>query len=256
VASPQAEDHRVEQAALVSLIARLVAHAWATLLDPHNLKGSTPRLTAAIEAIVKQYGAASAAHALSSYRSQRRAAGIVGRPALRMPQAPSHDVIEGTVENTLHSLYGPVTPETEARVQDALTSEVEQLVLHQGRDALINATQSDKEAKGWARVTEPDACSFCRLLATRGAVYKTRESGDFRAHTKKPDGSGGTCRCNVEPVFNAFEMTAQARQDLADYRNLTKTYGTAGRDILVAWRQHVEGRPVTGPLTKPYTRST
>jgi hypothetical protein len=60
----------------------------------------------------------------------------------------------------------------------------------------------------------------------------------------------------VEPVFGAYEMTAQARQDLADYKRLAEQYGHSGRDILIAWRQHVEGRPVTGPLTKPYTRAT
>jgi len=255
VATKHAEDHRTEQAALGSLIAGLVAHAWAVLLDPHDLKGSTPKLTAAVEAIVKHYGAASASHALRSYRVQRLEAGVTGRPSIHMPSTPTHDEVARVVENAVHTLYGRVTPEVETKAQDALASEVEQLVLDHGRRATMDATQADSEAKGWARVTEPDACSFCRLLATRGAVYKTRASADFRAHTKKSDGSGGTCRCNVEPVFNVYEPTAQARQDLSDYRDLTEKFGKSGRDILVAWRQHVEGRPVTGPLTKPYTRS-
>jgi hypothetical protein len=247
VATTRAESHRTEQAALGSLLADLIAHAWARLVDTHNLKGSSPRLTVAVEAIVKKYGAASASHALAAYRQQRRDAGIPGRPALRMPESPSHDEIVRVVESTLHDLYGTVTPESEAKVQDALTAEVEQLVLDQGRRATIDAAEADKEAKGWARVPEPDACSFCALLSTRGAVYKTRESASFEAHPN--------CRCNVEPLFNAYEPSAEIRQWQADYKRLADEYGHSGRGIHVAWRQHIEGRPVTGPLVKPYTRS-
>lgn len=255
MASKRAENHQLEQAGLAALIGRLIAQAWASLLDPHDLKQTSPRLTVAVESIIKHYGQASSAHALSSYRQQRREAGIAGRIALKMPPAPTHDDVAAMVEHTLHDLYGPVTPDLERRVQEALTSQTENLVLDQSRQALINASTDDRDAIGWARITEEGACSFCRLLATRGAVYTSRGSGDFRAHTKKPDGSGGTCRCHVEPVFNHYEPSAQVRQDQADYRRLTDEFGHSGRAIHIAWRQHVEGRPVTGPRTKPYTHT-
>lgn len=256
MASPTASDHRAAQAAFVSLIADLIARAWDALFDPHDLKGSTPKLAAAVEAIVTHYGRASSAAALDFYRSERRATGVPGRPSLNLsPVAPTEDV-RAAVERALHPLYGPVTPEAIQTAQNVLTSETEQMVLDQSRGTLVGAVEADREAKGWARVTEPGACSFCRLLATRGAIYKTETSGDFRAHHKQSDGSGGTCRCHVEPTFTEYEPTAQARQDLADYRDLTEKYGKSGRDILIAWRQHVEGRPVTGPLVKPYRRSS
>lgn len=249
------EAHRASQAALAALVAAAVRQAFTSLLDPHDLRGSAPRVAAAIEAIVTHYGRASAAAALADYRNQRRAAGILGRFNSPLPSPPSPDVVRARVEQALSPLYGPVSPETTTRVQEALASETEQMVLGQSRTAIIEATRGDRQARGWARVTEPGACSFCRLLATRGPVYKTEQSGDFRAHTVQPNGSGGTCRCHVEPAFGVYEKTAQARQDTADYQRLADEYGHSGRDILVAWRQHVEGRPVTGPLTKPYTRS-
>lgn len=114
MATRQAERHAVEQAALASLIARLIAHAW-TLLDLHDLKGSSPKLTVAVEAIVKHYGAASASHALTAYRQQRRDAGIPGRPSLSMPETVSHDDVVAKVEGVLHDLYGPVTPEVDRK---------------------------------------------------------------------------------------------------------------------------------------------
>ncbi|MGH3437092.1 MAG: hypothetical protein ACRDRL_29010 [Sciscionella sp.] len=246
-APPQSgESHRAAQAALVSLIANLIAHAWERLVDPHDLKASTPKLVAAVEAIVTHYGRASTQAALTDYRNQRRAAGVVGRVKLPTAPTPSHDDVQGLVEHSLSPMYGPVDATVTFKVRETLADEVERMVLDQSRGAIIGAVHADPEAKAWARVTEPGACSFCRLLATRGAVYRSDKSADFRAHL--------ACRCHVEPVFVAYEATAQIRQDQAEYKKLTEKYGKSGRAIHVAWRQHVEGRPVTGPLAKPYKR--
>ena len=251
----RSQAHRLAQASLAGLVARAIAHAWARLFDPHDLRGSSQRLTVAVEAVVQHYGRGASAGALTHFRNERRAQGVTGPiPRLRPAQPPSTDEIAAKVEKVLHPLYGPTDAVAVRDAQDALASEAEQMMLDQSRDTIIAAVQEDREARAWARITEPGACSFCRLLATRGAVYKSEESGDFRAHVKQPNGSGGTCRCHVEPAFGPYEMTAQARQDLADYKRLADEYGHSGRDIEVAWRQHIEGRAVTGPLTKPYTR--
>lgn len=253
--SERSHAHRIGQASLAVLAARAFAHAWARLFDPHDLRGSSQRLAVAVEAITSRYGRASSAAALTHFRNERRAQNVTAPiPRLSVPNVPTPAEIEAVVDKALRPLYGPSTPEIEQRAQDALASEVEQMVLDQGRKTIIDAVQGDREARAWARVTEPGACSFCRLLATRGAVYKTEATANFRAHVKKPNGSGGTCRCGVEPAFGKYEMTAQARQDLADYQRLADEYGHSGRDIEIAWRQHIEGRDVTGPTTKPYTR--
>lgn len=225
------------------IVGPLVRRAWARLLDPHDLKGSGPRLTAAVEAIVAQYGRGSSAAALNSYRMQRREAGILGRPSLRMPPLPTHEAVTATVEHVLTPLYGPPDQQATDSAEQALESSVERLVLDQGLTAIIDAVQSDKAARGWARVTEPGACYFCALLATRGAVYKTQATADFRAHVKQPDGSGGTCRCHAEPVFNAYEPTAQARQWMADHKRLKDE--NSGSLSLIQWRRAYEGRDGT-----------
>ncbi|WP_310962142.1 VG15 protein [Nocardioides terrisoli] len=248
--SGTAEQHQVAQAGLAAATGPLVLAAWAHLLDLHDLKGSVPRLAAALRSILAQYGRASASAGLTYYRNERRAAGVTGRVHLSLPPLPSNAEVTAAVEHVISPLYGAPDAQAERDARDALASEVEQMVLDQSRQAVMSAAEADREAKGWARVTEPGACSFCRLLATRGAVYGTKVSADFRAHTKQPNGSGGTCRCHVEPVFGHYEPTAQARMDLAEYKRLTDEFGKSGRAIHIAWRQHVEGRPVTGPLRK------
>lgn len=238
-----AEQHRHGQAALAVGVAPLVFRAWGSLFDRHDLKGSSPRLVAAVEAILRRYGRAAAAAALTTYRNQRREAGVPGRVSLKMPPLPTHDELTAAVEHVLTPLYGPPDATAERNAQDALSSEVEQMVLDQGRDAIIRAVQQDKAAKGWARVTEPGACYFCAMLATRGAVYRSESTANFRAHTKQPNGTGGTCRCHAEPVFSAYEPTAQIRQWQADYKRLKDEHG--GSLSLIQWRRAFEGRDGT-----------
>ena len=251
----RSQAHQLAQASLSSLVAVAIARAWARLFDPHDLRGSSQRLTVAVEAITQHYGRGASSAALTHFRNERRAQGVTGpSPRLKPAEPQATDEIRATVERVLHPLYGPHDPVVEQNAQDALASEAEQMVLDRSRNTIINAVGEDREARAWARITEPGACSFCRLLATRGAVYKSEETASFRAHVKKPNGSGGTCRCHVEPAFGVYEMTAQARQDLADYQRLADEFGHSGRDIEIAWRQHIEGREVTGPLTKPYSR--
>lgn len=228
---------------MAAAAAAAVAHAWAEFLDLHDLRGSSDRLVVAVEALARQYGRSSAALALRQYRTDRRAAGVGGRPAVRMPALPSHEDIVSSVESSLSPLYGAPDEAKTRAAEQSLESSVERLVLDQGRTAIIEAVQDDREAKGWARVTEPGACYFCAMQAQRGAVYKTRETADFRAHNKQPNGSGGTCRCHVEPVFNAYEPTAQIRQWQADYSRLRAENG--GKLSLIQWRRAFEGRDGT-----------
>ena len=160
-----------------------------------------------------------------------------------MPSLPTTSTIEATVEQALKPLYGTPDQTAVENAEKALESSLEQIVLDQSRTAIIDAVQDDREAIGWARVTEPGACYFCAMLATRGAVYKSRDTASFQAHRRYPNGTGGDCRCHVEPVFNAYEPSAQIRQWQADYKRLKKEKG--GKLSLIEWRRAVEGRDGT-----------
>lgn len=261
-----AEQHQAGQEALVSLIPAVLREAWP-LLDVHDIKGTLPNFVAAVRAIVQRYGSASAFASLNSYRAQRSAAGIVGSaPSLTIAPLPAEKVIEDAVGWATADLYGPVTADTVQAAQDRLSESVSQLVLDQGRTTVIDAVRKDTAAKGWVRVTEQGACSFCIMLALRGAQYH-RDSfdesnvkfkdhaviaelrrdgidlggkGDFKAHNN--------CRCHVEPIFTAYEPSARMREMDRLWKDSTK--GRTGKDARVAFRQAVEGRPVTGSSGK------
>jgi hypothetical protein len=233
-----AEEHQVGQEALVSLIPALLRQAWP-LLDPHNIKGTLPQFTAAVRAIVQHYGRASATAALDYYRHERAAAGVTSRASLKVAPVPADKVIEDAIGWATSNLYGTVTPESEKTTLDALSESVSQLVLDQGRDTIIGNALKDPAAKGWARVTEVGACSFCIMLALRagaGFLYTSKRSADFQAHDN--------CHCHAEPVFNAYEPSYRMRQMQMLWAEATK--GRSGHDARVAFRQAVEGRTVTG----------
>lgn len=79
------------------------------------------------------------------------------------------------------------------------------------REAVAVTASRDYRFTGWARVAEPGACAFCRMLATRGAVYTeqavTRTFAGLKYHTRRPNGSGGDCKC----IAKAVPMTVEGR---------------------------------------------
>ena len=61
------------------------------------------------------------------------------------------------------------------------------------------------------------------------------------------------CRCHAEPVFTAYEPSARMREAQATWAQATK--GRYGADARAAFRQALEGRPVTG-TTGPLKKKT
>lgn len=239
----QAEQHRRAQETIAATAAAGVPIAWGSFFDLHDLRGSSVRLVPAIRALVDRYGRAGASVALAQYRNDRRAAGVGGRAPVRMPSPTAVEDITSAVGHVLAPLYGAPDDTAVENAKKALESSVEQMVLDQSRTAVIEAVGSDPQAKGWARVTEPGACYFCALLATRGAVYKSEATASFQAHRRYANGTGGDCRCHAEPFFNVYEPTAQARQWMADHARLKEENG--GHLSLLQWRRAYEGRDGT-----------
>jgi len=69
----------------------------------------------------------------------------------------------------------------------------QRLTLLPGRATIEAKVAADPKARGRARVTSGNACAFCRMLSSRGAVYGKR--GDFKAHND--------CGCSLEPVMGS-----------------------------------------------------
>jgi len=223
VAAPAAE-YRAAQAALGAALAVQVAQAWAVLLDTSRLRATIPVLAAAVAALVHRYGQVSALTAAGYYEAARLEAGVAGR-FTPVPADPADlDAVLAAVKWATRDLW---TPEPDAAPARAATvAAAEKLVLDTGRDTITGAVMADRKARGWARVTEPGACYFCAMLASRGAVYRTEQTAQFRAHDH--------CHCHPEPVFTAYEPSAQVREWQALW--VKSTAGHSGKAAIAAFR--------------------
>jgi hypothetical protein len=171
----------------------------------------------------------------------------VARPSLALPGE-----FEGVIE-----AYGPayvrrliasgVSVEEAKRL--ALSGQLGNLtgrILSPGRDVVSSGIDRDRRCIGYRRCCSGAACSFCAMLATRGAVYK---EDSFRSgykgqrvslSTGKAKGARGaevhrSCQCWMEPVYS------RKSRPTANVTRYEALWRESGGDPL-QFRRLVEGR--------------
>lgn len=112
----------------------------------------------------------------------------------------------------------------EAMAADRLAEVVQIETARPFRDTITQNTAADPQAVGWKRITN-QCCSFCRMLADRGAVYK-ESTARFAAHRH--------CDCSAAPVFVGGEVGPEASviQYQASRRGRTEAQKAKLRDYL------------------------
>lgn len=211
-------------AGLVVLMRQELDKAFA-LLKQADLATSVPHVARVVHAIIVKY--ARMAVSLAARQYEQAAAGLQGRPPLQIPTPPTLQQVEAMVE---HATEAPTAA-------DAVVAEAERIVVEASHTTTLETVFADRRAKGYARVPEPSPCAFCALLATRGPVYK---DDSFDAANKRFTGPGKArvhddCRCDLEPIFTAWEPSAQVREWQKLYGDLPPTSGT--KATLKAWRK-------------------
>lgn len=200
------------------------------LIIPSRLQETVPDWIEAVRAVVGEYGTASASAAADFYEAERVAALVTGRFTVPLLNPPPDEKVDNGLRWATKDLWprDPDDPKTtdaqRAPLEDRLEAAekkaegvVQKLVTDQGRGTVQAAVRQDRAAVGYARAAALGACAFCRLLASRGMVYK-QDTADFRAH----DG----CNCGVIPVFRGqrFELSAHAQEWDRLYREYAAPY--------------------------------
>lgn len=121
------------------------------------------------------YGDVAALAAADWYDELREQAGAPGRYRSRMADPAPVDQAEAVARWAVGPLFGP-EPDRAAALEH-LAGGVQRLVLQPARDTIATSTARDPANARWARVpSRADTCAFCRLMASRGAVYLSEES--------------------------------------------------------------------------------
>lgn len=123
----------------------------------------------------------------------------------------------------------PLYKQSDSTVLSLLGGGMQKLIAGADRATIQANAQKDVVSTSWARVARPGACDFCRMLAGRGAVYRSKSAAgmvigrgvDPSKTVGKRGGQGkglktrGTrslhapdfhdfCRCRAEPTFYTF----------------------------------------------------
>lgn len=105
------------------------------------------------------------------------------------------------------------------------------------RNTSLAYVHNDNDIRGWARIDPvPPTCEFCRLLISRGPVYKSEQSAGGRHKYHKG------CTCVPQIVFRGQENDWPGREmflaERSRYRSATK--GKSGKAARKAWREAAE----------------
>jgi len=239
--SPQAarltQAHRTAQGRLAAIVAREVRQLWP-LLDVDDLDGTIDRWLRVAVPAVQRHRAASARLAADYVRAFRTLE--LGPDPLYLPKletvAPTEQIITSlTVVGPVSIKRAATAAGTVARQRAVATAQANvaraamRHVGDGGRGTITGSVAADARAEGWARATSGRACYFCRMLASRGPVYREDTAG-FDAH----DG----CGCTAEPVYHRdADWPAGAREYRATWNEVTA--GLSGEKAIVAFRNAV-----------------
>lgn len=227
------EAHRLAQVDVSTRTVGMMARAWDAVMDPFDLDVTTPEWLRLGDAIVRTQAQTSARLSARYYSLFRRLELDATFPVEPVVNLPAEQVATSLrVTGPVAAQRAQVSETTERAMQigrSMSSRSASRLALSGGRDTISGAIAGDPRCVGYARATGGLACSFCSMLASRGAVYKA-DTVTFRAH----DG----CNCTAEPRFdNAPELTpsAQRARDLWD----ESTAGLSGAEARNAFRRAI-----------------
>lgn len=174
----------------------------------------------------------------------------------------SRPQVDALVRWSVSPLFG----QSDSTVLSLLAGGSQRMIENASRDTIISNTGRDSIRVGYARIPRAGCCSFCGMLASRGAVYSSSASAggtvgrgvDASETAGKRGGQGrgvkargsrdlgdtyhDFCRCVVAPVFTGednsyIQYTKQFYYDLyPGTGNLPK--GTnALKSVLAQWRE-------------------
>jgi hypothetical protein len=243
MASPQAErlaeQHRVQQVALRVGVARDVISLLRDLLDTDNADRTWPAISSMLAAMARQQHTTSATLANAYYEQARAEADAPGFYLPIRPADLAEELLKVVLDATGIAAFKRAislgkTPEEALRIAGVtLSGSISRLVLGGGRDAILGNVRKDRQAVGWARLTDKDPCAFCGMLASRGPVFRSKQTAGFQAHDH--------CACMPVPAWNRDEAWLQHSRDL--YEQWQKaTEGHSGADARRAWRSYWDNR--------------
>jgi hypothetical protein len=215
----------LEQRAALQLI---TASAVATAQELYSSTTGSPKerrlqMLDDVPAIIGYYAEGSAALAADFYEETRAAAGARASFSVDMTIADRVVKIRRGIAWAAEPLFDDFS-KGDAGTPDRLAEIVQLESARPYRDTITSNRLRDPDAVGWQRIAA-GGCKFCRMLADRGAVYKST-TANFASHPH--------CHCTAQPVFRGGDVGPEADpiQYMASRRSRTPAQRAEIRDYL------------------------
>lgn len=207
----------------VLTVARADVRALTSTVVDLSPPAATATLTAEVPPLVQAWGDVSSTVAADWY-SLTRPDGPPFTPTVA-PAAPVEQ-IEAMVRWAVGPLWQAY--DWDAALRDLLAGSG-RLVRQSSRDTIERNAWDDPASGAFVRVARPDACPWCLMLASRGAVYRSAETAGATR------GFHDSCRCTVSPVYDDDDVPDMNRRLAAEWKQATR----GRRDQLAAWSEHI-----------------
>ena len=246
-----ADAYRRQQVLLSAALTRDLIRLLRALFNPANPGPSWAVARMAIASLIRDRRQQSAALATRYYPTLRSIAGVHTPVRIAPPIELVDDRLMANVDATGIGMYqravqaGAVPAQALDRAGATLSGTASRLALEGGRSVVAETVKDDADAIGWMRITDADPCSWCAMMASRGAVYKSAETAG-RAKDSRFVGEGefkwhDHCGCGAVPVFHENDPRLDHADHLYDLW-LQHTQGYSGKDAINAWRRYWENR--------------
>lgn len=230
--SAQVIEHQADMTAIQTIaVAELLREAGDLAgMDPDAAASMLRELVADLLSV---YGDEAAVEAADFYDELREAAVTAAVAAFAAQLAPdlSPDDVQEALSWPLAPLFG--NPVDFAAALNRTAGVLGGMVGMMGQNTIAGSAAADPAGTRYARHASANACAFCRLMATRGATFRTKESALYVVGEIDPR-SGGTrrgprgtqpigekyhdfCKCIVVPVFPGDEL--EEAPYVADWRD-------------------------------------
>ncbi len=187
-----------------------------------DVRGVLPDLVDAYVPLAAEVGA-------SFYDDARAAAGSSGAYLARLADPPAAGRVQELISWGVAPLFRVDSPDPDLALS-RLTGGTQRIVADGARETIEANVAADPAAPRYARHASANACAFCAMLATRGAVYHSEADAgaDFHDH----------CHCVAVPVFrgDTYEPAPYVKHWEDAYLAARKEVGGKTKDILAHMR--------------------
>jgi hypothetical protein len=168
-----AERVRRAQASIAFAAKREVAAVWPKLLTmpPDRVAVVMAEL---LHEIGHEYGNAAGSLAADYYDDLREAAKVGGRFVAAPSEMPPMERFEALSRWGVGPMFG-AAPDVD-KALSLMLGGLSRIVLNGGRDTISDAVAADPATPTFARHASANACAFCAMVASRGAVYTSAAS--------------------------------------------------------------------------------